>query len=143
MGLKKRAAPEPRPSAHDVLRRYSERNGYPATQFADAVCRCGGRQFQLALDDAHGAAVRACFSCELVHPIGDSEPYLDQATLEECACPCGSEAFEITAGVSLYEGSADVRWLYLACRCAECGVTAVYGDWKNEYPDYRALLAAV
>lgn len=30
----------------------------------------------------------------------------------------------------------DVRWLYLGCRCVTCGLTACYGDWKNEYPGY-------
>ena len=45
------------------------------------------------------------------HPIGDSSEYLKDAELEECACPCGSEEFEITVGVSLYEDSNDVRWM--------------------------------
>jgi hypothetical protein len=39
------------------------------------------------------------------------------AELEKCACPCGGEEFEITIGVSLFEDSEDVRWLYLGCRC--------------------------
>ena len=51
--------------------------------------------------------------------------------------------FEITVGVSLYHASQDVRWLYVGCRCPSCGVTGVYGDWKNEYLDYRELLAKV
>lgn len=83
-------------------------------------------------------------ACESeAHPIGDSANYLDEAELEECACPCGMEAFEITAGVSLYTNSEDVRWLYLGCRCPACGLTAVYGDWKNEFDNYRKLLALV
>ena len=51
-----------------------------------------------------------------------------------CACPCGGEGFEITAGVSLYEGSEDVEWLYLGCRCPRCGLVAVFGDWATEVP---------
>ena len=98
---------------------------------------------RLALDDDGGAAVRACVACGAEHPIGDSGEYLEGAELGECACPCGGEAFEIAAGVSLYDGSEDVRWLYLGCRCSACGLTAVYGDWKNEFPGYRELLARV
>jgi hypothetical protein len=122
---------------------YSQRNGYPAQHFADAVCTCNGRTFRLRLDDTEGAAVRACVSCGSEHPVGDSVEYLADAELEECECPCGSDAFEVTAGVSLYEDSEDVRWLYLACRCVSCGLTACYGDWKNEFEGYRELLGRV
>ena len=102
-----------------------------------------GRVFGVLLDDTAGAAARTCQACEHQHPIGDSEAYLDDAELGECACPCGSEAFEITVGVALYDDSEDVRWLYLGFRCPVCGLTAVYGDWKNEFNGYRELLAKV
>jgi hypothetical protein len=127
----------------EEITRYSELNGYLAAHFADAACKCGGHQFRLSLDDNEGAAVRICTTCEVEHPIGDSEEYLDDAMLEECACPCGNETFEITVGVSLFEGSDDVKWLYLGCRCSECHLTAVYGDWKNEFPGYLELLSRV
>jgi hypothetical protein len=125
------------------LLRYSRLNGYPAEHFADAVCSCGGRTFRLSLDDTEGAALRVCNTCGEKHPIGDSAEYLVGAKLEECECPCGQNSFEITVGVSLYEGSEDVRWLYLGCRCPACGLTACYGDWKNEYESYRDLLSRV
>jgi hypothetical protein len=63
--------------------------------------------------------------------------------LEECACPCGGDAFEIMVGVHLYGDSDDVKWLYLGCRYPACSLTASYGDWKNEFIDYRQLLARV
>jgi hypothetical protein len=125
------------------ISRYSSVNGYPAEYFASACCACGSTTFGLALDDNEGAAVRTCSSCHAEHPIGDSEDFLDDAELEECACPCGAELFEITVGVSLYTDSEDVRWLYLGCRCPNCGLTAVYGDWKNEFNGFRALLDKV
>jgi hypothetical protein len=125
------------------ITRYSERNGYVAHHFADAVCQCGVNAFRLFLDDNEGAAVRRCVACQAEHPIGDSGDYLADAELEECSCPCGEEQFEISVGVSLYDGSEDVKWLYLGCRCPVCGLVAVYGDWKNEYEGYRALLARV
>ena len=127
----------------DEVLRYSRGVEYPAQHYADAVCTCGGRLFRLSLDDTQGVAVRACAACAKEHPIGDSDEYLEDAELEECACPCGGEEFEITVGVSLYDDSEDVRWLYVGCRCPGCGLTAVYGDWKNEFPGYRELLARV
>jgi hypothetical protein len=124
--------------------RYSEANGYLAEHFADAICICGGKVFGLLVDDTQGVASRVCVVCDAEsHPIGDSADYLDEAEEEECACPCGEEALEITVGVSLYAESEDVRWLYLGCRCPACGLTAVYGDWKNEFNGYQDLLARV
>jgi hypothetical protein len=146
MALKKRGKYRYGDSQADIreeVLRYSEANTYLANHFADAACPCGGKRFRLALDDAEGAAVRTCVGCGAVHPIGDSGEYLEDAELEECACPCGGEEFEITVGVSLYEDSADVRWLYLACRCPRCALIAVYGDWKSEFNGYQELLARV
>jgi hypothetical protein len=122
---------------------YSTTAGYATEHYADAVCMCGNRVFALALDETEGAAVRTCTGCKLKHPIGDSDEYLSGAELEECACPCGAEAFELTVGVALYSGSNDVRWLYVGARCANCGLIGCYGDWKNEFLDFTALLARV
>lgn len=128
---------------HGEIMRYAGLNGYPAEHFADAICQCGGRHFRLSLDDDAGAAVRRCADCNGNHPIGDSSDYLDEAKPEECSCLCGQDVFEISAGVALYAGGQDVRWLYLGCRCISCGLTAVYGDWKNEHEGYPSLLAKV
>jgi hypothetical protein len=146
MGLQKRGDYHHGDSQADIrdeVTRYSELNGYVAQHFADAECSCGGRNFRLLLDGNEGAAVRQCVACATDHPIGDSDEFLADAELEECACPCGAEKFEITVGVSLYRGSEDVKWMYLGCRCPNCGITAVYGDWKNEFEGYREFLARV
>jgi hypothetical protein len=127
----------------EELRRYGKHVGYVPSQFAEATCACGGRTFRLLLDEEEGAAVRACPSCGGSHPMGDSAEFLEEASLEECGCPCGNDLLELTLGVSLYEDSEDVRWLYVGCRCPRCGLTACYGDWKNEFTGYRSLLAAV
>ena len=127
----------------EELMRYSESNGYIVQHSANARCACNGTAFQLTVDDRAGAAIRTCVACKSQHPIADSNDYLDGAQLEECACLCGGEIFEITVGVSLYDDSDDVRWLYLGCRCPKCGLTAVYGDWKNEFNGYRELLSRV
>jgi hypothetical protein len=147
MALKKRGKCRYGDSQADIrteILRYSKGVGYLADHYADAVCECGGRVFGLYVDDTQGVASRVCVSCDAeAHPIGDSARYMDEAEEEECACPCGEEGLEITVGVSLYADSEDVRWLYLGCRCPGCGLTAVYGDWKNEYIGYRELLARV
>ena len=127
----------------DEILRYSQHVTYLAHHYADAVCACGGKQFALLLDATQCVAVRQCVACDVEHPIGDSAEFMQDAELEECACPCGNEEFEITVGVSLYHDSEDVKWLYLACRCPTCGLTAVYGDWKNEFIGYRKLLSQV
>ncbi len=146
MPLRKRGKYRYGDSQEDIraeILRYSRGEEYLAQHYADAVCRCGGTRFSLLLDDTEGAAVRVCAACADEHPIGDSDEFLGEAELEECACPCGNEEFEITVGVSLYDDSEDVRWLYVGCRCPKCGLTAVYGDWKNEFNGYRELLARV
>jgi len=122
------------------LQDYSAKS-YPVQHFAEAVCVCGGCRFRLTVDDTEGAAVRECVSCGHKHPVGDSAEYLEDAELEECECPCGQAAFELTVGVALYPKSEDVRWIYLGCRCVGCGLVGCYGDWKNEYEGYQDLLA--
>lgn len=125
------------------LKRYSDLNGYAINHYADCRCSCGGTTFRLTMDDTEGAAIRTCAKCKTEHPIGDSAEYLDEAELEECACPCGNEQFELSAGVSLYEDSQDVRWIYIGCLCTKCSMTACYGDWSNEFIGYKDLLAKV
>jgi hypothetical protein len=125
----------------EEIESYAAAVGYAAEHFADARCQCLSSRFQLSLDDNEGAAVRACVECGARHPIGDSSDYIEDAELEDCACPCGCESLEITVSVSLYQRSKAVRWFYLGCRCTACGLVAVYGDWKNEHDDYTALLA--
>ena len=78
--------------------RYSQDNAYVAQHFADAVCQCGGRVFHLLLDDNQGAAVRRCTSCAAEHPIGDSDEYLADAELEECACPSAASSLRSRSG---------------------------------------------
>jgi hypothetical protein len=127
----------------EELRRYSRTNGYVAARFAEAVCTCAGRHFSLWVDDTQGAAVRVCASCNLRHAMADSSKYLHVARLEECECPCGGGAFEITAGAALYEDSEEVRWLYIGCRCVRCGLTACYADWKYDGDSAAELLRNV
>lgn len=129
----------------EELLRYSEKNGYPIDHFADAVCKCGGRVFTLDLDDIQGVAGRICSACGDEHLMADGEEYVEDAELERRECICEKDLFEITAGVHVYRGpkevlTEEVRWFYVGCRCANCGLVGCYGDWKNEHTDYRKLL---
>ncbi len=124
---------------------YSAKNAYVAEHFATPRCaHCGCGRFAIVMNESEGVAARICASCDAEHGIGDSDDYFDD--VEEVGlvqCACGGEEFEIMAGVALYEGSSDVRWFYLGCECTRCGLSGVYGDWKNEFDGYRALLDRV
>ena len=92
-----------------------------AEHYADAVCPCGGRVFDLYLDDTAGVASRVCVACDAEpHAIGDSGEFMDESEEEECACPCGQELFE---GISARSAS---RFTRTARMCAGCtsGVAA-------------------
>jgi hypothetical protein len=146
MALRKRGKSWYGDSQADIrgeLARVGKLNEYVPTQFADARCRCGCTTFRLATDEAAGVAIRACTACGGEHPMGDSDEFLQDAELTDHCCLCGQEPFEITVGVSLYDESDDVRWLYVGCRCPACGLVGCYADWKNEFLDYRKLFARV
>jgi hypothetical protein len=66
----------------DEVLRYSKGVEYLAHHYADVVCKCGGKLFQLMLDDVQGAAVRRCISCKTEHAMGDSEEFLGEAELK-------------------------------------------------------------
>jgi hypothetical protein len=63
----------------EYITEYSKANGYAATHFADAVCKCGGTTFRIVLDDNEGAAVRLCGLCKESHPMCGSADYLEDA----------------------------------------------------------------
>jgi hypothetical protein len=123
------------------LIRYGKLDDEMPTQFADVRCTCGNTTFRLRIDDGAGAAVRTCTACGAEHAMCDSDQYLEDAQLEPATCICGADEFEVTIGVSLYDDSDDVRWLYVGCRCPACGVTGNYGDWTCESTVYQQLLA--
>ncbi len=127
------------------IRDYSAKNGYVADHFATATCwHCKGTEFWVLMNETEGVAARICTKCDAEHGIGDSDEYVDEVeSVQELACTCGANRFGVVGGVSLYAGTQDVRWFYLGCECAECGLSGVYGDWKNEASSYRALLARV
>ncbi len=125
------------------MKRYSRLNEYPVDQAVHAKCKCGGTFFELFLDDEEGVAQRKCVACDSLHTMADGNEYLADANPEQCICVCENPVFQITVGVSLYEDSDDVRWLYIGCRCRDCDLIGVYGHWANEFIGYQKLFAAV
>lgn len=128
------------------LARYSRSNGYPIDDFVDVRCECGSDLFLLFTDELQGVAKRQCCRCHVEHFMGDSADYVDESEVTPHECVCKQEQLQITAGLHRYRNpdnslSNDVRWLYLGCRCASCGLVGCYADWKNEYQGYRELLA--
>jgi hypothetical protein len=120
-----------------LARHYSQE--YPATEFAEAVCDCGRRVFTVQIDEDYPEAAWICKECDaqfLFHTTAEAGPYEGdpEADAECCECPCtprGASYFEVTVGAALYEGSRDVRWVYIGCRCVACGLTACYTDWNR------------
>ena len=58
----------------EELKRYSAKNAYPIDHFADCVCDCGGRLFELHVDENNGVAGRTCVACGHEHVMADGEP---------------------------------------------------------------------
>lgn len=131
-------------SLHDKMGDYSQ-GSYPIEHMADSVCvACAGRIFSVLFDETQGISLRLCKDCGDEHWMGDSAEYIDEVEeLDPAVCTCGHESFQVTVGVALYQGSKDVKWVYLGCACEACGLGGVYADWKNEFPDYNTYLQRV
>lgn len=128
----------------EVLLNYSKKSDYEIEHFKDAICTCGSNVFTVLMNEEEGVAARVCVSCDEEHGIADSDEYIDEVeSIDEMECICGSNKFNITAGVSLYEESNDVRWFYLGLFCPECNCLGCYGDWKNEFIGYKQLLEKI
>ncbi len=112
----------------DELRDYSTGS---CSDFIDVVCKCGGREFHLAVDEASGTAIRTCWRCHQEHVLAGDEATAD---LEECECLCGADRFELSCG-------AASDWFFVGARCSACGLTGCYGDWQSAAA--QALLARV
>ena len=63
----------------------------------------------------------------------DSADYLEDADLQEAACPCGHEEFDVAVGYAVYDDTDDVRWVSIGLRCRSDSQMGVYADWKIDY----------
>lgn len=118
--------------------------GYEVDEFRLAVCVCGSREFVLKADDDEGVARRTCVECDRHHFLCDSEEYWEDAEPKTLECvECKSVSANVGVGFSLYEDDHEIRWLYVGCRCAQCGVLGCFAGWKIAYAPSRHLMDQV
>lgn len=124
----------------EYLQAFSREQGAPVGRVTHSVCNaCQGDVFDLRVDDEEGCAERTCSSCGQVTLMLDSAEYVEDANLQDCACPCGGESFNLAIGYLLRD-NGDVRWVYIGVRCVADGVLGCYADWKIDYGPSDHLL---
>lgn len=108
-------------------------SNYPVARIVHARCaKCDGSVFSIRIDDDEGCAQRTCVNCGDHHLMLDSNESIEDANLDDAACPCGNESFEAAVGFA-HTGSGDIKWVYLGLRCTADDVLGVYTDWKIDY----------
>ena len=109
--------------------------GHSIDTVTESVCAgCGGRVFEIGVDDEVGCAERLCVACDDAVLIADSADHWPEAEPVQCECPCGGTEFAIVVGFApVGGGSGDVRWVSIGLRCVRDGMTGVYTDWKIDY----------
>lgn len=113
------------------LERYAYLNKYPVDLTESIICSsCGNKTFMLFSDDEENAAVVQCTKCKAKQYIHDSKCYLGDKT-DNYECICGADQFLIATGVSFYNGTSDVRWVYVGGYCPKCGLVGNYVDWNE------------
>lgn len=117
--------------------------GYKVHEFRLAKCACGSVDFHLDADDTEGVAKRTCTKCSRQHFVCDSEEFAAEAEFQHWRCECGSEVTNIGVGFSLRKPAGEVRWLYIGCRCAKCGMLGCFAGWKIDYVPSRQLFDRV
>jgi hypothetical protein len=117
--------------------------GYKMDEFRLAKCACGSGDFHLDADDTEGVAKRTCTKCSQQHFLCDSEEFAEEAEFEHWCCECGSEVTNIGVGFSLRKKDGEIRWLYVGCRCAKCGILGCFAGWKIDYAPTDHLYSMV
>jgi hypothetical protein len=124
----------------EYLEAYSADGGYKTEEFRLSRCACGSVQFRLEADDNEGTARRTCAKCQTEHFICDSGEYWEDSEPEEWRClECKSQHTNVGVGFALYPEDKEVKWLYVGCRCAKCGILGCFAGWKVAYAPSRHL----
>ena len=104
---------------------------YAISDFRVARCPCGGDSFRFEVERDEGIAKRTCVACETEHFLCDSaENFEPGMRLKKFKCVCKAVEANLGAGFSPYEGSSEIRWLWVGHRCVACGVLGSMVDWR-------------
>lgn len=127
----------------EYLRAYSS-DGYPVQRVVHARCEtCDGQTFAVRVDDEEGCAERTCASCAATTTLMlDSADFVEDADLEDAACPCGGEVFNVAVGFALRVDD-EVRWVYIGLRCVADGILGCNAEWKIDYAPTAHLFTQV
>jgi hypothetical protein len=109
-----------------------------------ARCACGGTVFDL-FTDATDRIMRTCASCKADHPICDLDRTFDPDSAGEIVCSCMYSRCEVAVGFGFSvpktaktktkvnaaaQSEPEMKYLYVAGRCVECGLCGVYTEWS-------------
>ncbi len=120
--------------------RLFEAGGYDVEHVREHSCpECRGTSFRVLIDDEQGCAFTICHQCQAEAAIADSADQLDDAELEECACPCGAETFAVATGFAMFDAT-EIRHISVGLRCLTDGTLGVYTDWQIDYSPSAHLL---
>lgn len=109
-------------------------SSYATSGFRLAHCPCGGNSFKLEVERDEGVAKRTCVACGTEHFVCDgAENFGPGMKLKRFKCVCKATEANVGVGFALYEGSAELRWLWVGHRCVSCGVLGSMVDWKIGY----------
>ena len=114
------------------LKRYAERNKYPADEITEIKCKnCGYQYFNIFSDNDESGALCKCVNCSENNFIRDSQEFMNLEELDNHECMCGNADFAISVVTSFYQATNDVRWVYIGGYCAKCGMVGNYIDWND------------
>lgn len=135
----------------EILAAHPAHSALPCTHFADVVCECGGRVFDLLIDNEYREADFCCVACPrnyLFH-LADNDGHYEgdpRSDTDFCACPCDDDPhcrLEIVVGVRLVIGSDVPQQVSIGCRCIKCGLTASYVDWDGVELAFQRVFAHI
>ena len=72
----------------------------------------------------------------------DGDEHSSDASLEECACPCGGENFQLAVTFA-HRPDRSIKWVTIGARRTACGVLGAFTDWKIDYEPADHLYRAV
>ena len=118
---------------NDYLKEFSG-DSYPIDRFALLHCQCDSTMFAIEIDEDEECGKGICSTCGESNFIADSQENWGTVAPRKYECiECHSKEANIGLGFALTEDHEAVKWIFLGCRCAKCGVLGCMIDWKISY----------